>query len=345
MLGDNLYGNNGELLLSRGVELSREYIEAIKRLNYNGLYVDDDISRDVYVTNVINEKIRARTVKGIKDIFIHADENRTKIKKNLEETHRQIENIVDEILGNRHMMVNMVDMKVFDDYTYYHCVNVAVLAIALGVAMSLKRSTLCDLGFAAVLHDIGKVFIDKEILNKNGRLTSEEFDKIKLHSSLGCEYIKKEYNLPDTSYKGILEHHEKFGGGGYPNNKEENNISLFGRILAVADVYDALTSDRPYRKAMLPSEAMEYVMGSAITHFDPQIVATFVRKIAPYPVGTIVRLSNNSTGIVMENYEEFCLRPRLKIFEEYGCAVTPYELKLTSYEAYNITIVEVLREM
>ncbi len=341
LLGDNLFGSNGELLLAKDTTLTGPYIDMIKKLNFNGLYVEDDISRDLFIASIIDERLRAQSVKSIKEVFICSEESNPNTKMKFKEAQFQIETIVDELLKNKNMMINMVDMKVFDDYTYFHSVNVAVLSIVLGISIGFSRKDLCNLGYGALLHDIGKVFVRKDILNKNGFLTEEEFAEMKKHSEWGCEYIKKGYGVTTASYMGILDHHEKYDGGGYPNNLKGNSISLFGRIISIADVYDALTSDRPYRKALPPSEVMEYIMGSSITLFDPDLVNIFIRKIAPYPIGTCVRLSDGSVGIVIENFESYCLRPRVRILKQSGEACEPREINLSEAEFLNITILEV----
>ncbi len=263
-------------------------------------------------------------------------------KTDIKKAKQQIENIVDEIFANRHLMVNMVDMKVFDDYTYYHSVNVAVLSIVLGVALKMDRNELCNLVLPRCCMISARCFINRDILNKAGKLTPSEFEEIKTHSLLGCNHIKKGYGVAACSYMGILDHHERYEGGGYPNNLKGQNISWFGRIISIADVYDALTSERPYRKAMLPSDAMEYVMASNNTQFDPKVVEVFVRKIAPYPIGTCVRLSNGLTGIVVQNYESLSMRPRIRIFMDNGRDVEPYEIDLTDNNMLNLTIVKVI---
>jgi len=330
-------------MLAGGTVLTKEYVNAIQRLQYNGVYIEDDISKDVHILNIISDNVRAKTVKGIKDVFIHFEKGDSKAAKtNMKKVKQQVENIVDEIFANRHLMVNMVDMKVFDDYTYYHSVNVAVLSIVLGVALKMDRNELCNLGFGALLHDIGKVFINREILNKKGKLTPAEFEEIKTHSLLGCNHVKKGYGVTASAYMGILDHHERYDGGGYPNNLKGQDISWFGRIISIADVYDALTSDRPYRKALLPSDAMEYIMASNNTQFDPKVVEVFVRKIAPYPIGTCVKLSNGLTGIVVENYESFSMRPRIRVFMDNDRDVEPYEIDLTDKSMLNVTIVKVI---
>jgi HD-GYP domain-containing protein (c-di-GMP phosphodiesterase class II) len=343
ILGDNLYNNLGDLMLSQGAVLTADYVSAIKRLKYNGIYIDDDISKDIDVINVINDRVRADSVKAIRNTFIHGERENNLRKKDMADAKAQINMIVEEIFHKKDLMVNVVDMKVFDDYTYYHSVNVAVLSIILGVALEMSKEDLCNLGFAAILHDIGKVFVDRKILNKASHLTKEEFEEMKSHSMRGCEHIKKGYGVSLEAYMGIMDHHEKYDGGGYPNDIKGKRITFFGRIISVADVYDALTSDRPYRKALLPAEAMEYIMGATKTYFDPEIVEAFVKKIAPYPVGTCVKLSNGFSGIVTENFEGYGMRPKVRIFqEEEKLLDTPYEIMLSDFGHLNLTVIDIL---
>ncbi len=224
-----------------------------------------------------------------------------------------VNDIVSEITINENATVNMMDLKVFDDYTYYHSVNVSVLSIVVGAAEGLGKSKLYELGLGALLHDIGKVFVPKEILNKSGKLTPEEFEEIKKHSLMGNWYLREKWQVPIESNVAVLSHHEKYDGSGYPYGLKSDRISRFGKIVAVADVYDALTSDRPYRPALSPSEAMEYVMGGSGTLFDPKVVEVFAKKIVPYPVGTCVTLSNGLTAIVTGNYIRCGMRPKIMI--------------------------------
>lgn len=339
ILADNLYGRTGAVLLTKGTVLNDKYLNSIFRLQYNGVYIDDDFSKDIDIINVIDENLRMQAVRGIKNIFINTKENQKGISQNIDDLEDVISSIVDEILGNQNLVVNMVDIKVFDDYTYYHSVNVAVLSIVLGVALQLTRKELHDLCMGALLHDIGKVFIQKDILTKSGNLSDDEITEVRQHPLAGCEYITKSFRLPHTVTTAIMDHHEKCDGSGYPEGRSSRNISLFGKIIALADVYDALTSDRPYRKAMLPSEAVELIMGSVGTHFEPYLVNTFLRKIAPYPIGTLVELSNGYTGIVLENHEDFCLRPIVKVLQSDGQEITSFMLDLIEEDLSNVTIV------
>ncbi|NSW89854.1 MAG: HD-GYP domain-containing protein, partial [Firmicutes bacterium] len=226
------------------------------------------------------------------------------------------------------LLVNIIDLKSYDDYTYSHSVNVTILSLSIGAVIGLSKNILFKLGMAALLHDIGKVFIPKEILNKNGRLNESEFEIVKTHPYKGYQILKENNSFSYYSSIGVLHHHEKYNGTGYPFELVGSEISLLGRIITVADVYDALTSDRPYRKAMFPSEAIEYIMGGGGTLFDSEIVKFFTKIVVPYPVGTSVLLSNNTTGIVVKNYSDCCMRPIIKVVKHGDTLVTPYYIDL-----------------
>jgi HD-GYP domain-containing protein (c-di-GMP phosphodiesterase class II) len=332
-----LYGKNNEKLLAAGITLNEHLISSVQKLKYAGLYIDDDYSRDIEIISTISDDLRVESVNNIKKVFLEAESNLQKVKT--ENVKKQVDVIVDELLDNKHMMINMIDLKCFDNYTYSHSVNVAVLSLVIGIALGLDRKTLSRLGLGAILHDIGKVFINKDILNKPDILTDDEFKEMKKHSQLGYIYAKEKFKLPNTSYMGIIDHHEKYNGSGYPNAKTGKGISMFGRIITVADIYDALSSERPYRKAMSPSESMEYILGNSGSIFDPQLIEVFISKVAPYPIGTTVRLSNGYTAIVLENYPQYSLRPRIRVIKIDGREVVPFELDLmTDHSLLNIVI-------
>lgn len=198
---------------------------------------------------------------------------------------------------------------------YSHSVNVGVLAGVMGIALNLDNIKLEKLITSALLHDIGKVFIPKHIMNKTENLIDNEKKTVQSHAEKGYRYIKQFYNIPVTAYVGILQHHERYDGKGYPDGKKGESISIFGRIICICDAYDNLISETPTKKAYLPSDAIEYIMAYNGTIFDPKLVKVFLRKVAPYPLGTVVMLSNEQKAIVIENNEMCSTRPTVKILE------------------------------
>ncbi len=340
MLGKSLYNASGEMLLSEGKEFTPSYIERLQQLRINGVYIDDSISEDIEIQNVVSDEVRNKAVQGVRNILTHSvSDNPADKTASIVKAKEIVESIMAEILKNSNLMVNMVDLKVFDEYTYYHSVNVAVLSTVVGVAIGMNHRDLFALGLASLLHDIGKVFINKCIISKPCDLSDNETDDIRRHSELGYTYLRSMFDVPVKASLGILHHHERYDGSGYPKGLVAEQISLFGRIIAVADVFDALVSDRPYRKALLPSDAMEHIMGNGGVIFDPNIARIFSMKVAPYPLGTAVVLSNGNEGLVVENYEGFGLRPAIKIIASKGKLVTPYVINLlTDSKCLNITI-------
>jgi HD-GYP domain-containing protein (c-di-GMP phosphodiesterase class II) len=316
-LASDLVLDRNRILLRRGVALTQSMISKIRQLGFQGVYIDDDISRDIMVADIISDELKYKAKKEIRSLFVSVEQNiQFKTSSHIDALGKVITGIVDELLYNRHVMVNIVDLRTYDDYTYSHSINVSVLAVVLGSVLGMDRKTLNDLAMGALIHDIGKVFIDKRIINKASKLTLDEFEEIKKHSLKGYTYLCSNSSIPENSKCGVLAHHEQFNGEGYPYGLAGEEINLFGRIICVADVYDALISDRPYRRAMLPSDAMEYIMSGYNTMFDPRIVEAFTRKVAPYPVGTCVRLSSGITGIVVKNFESACLRPKLRVIRD-----------------------------
>jgi HD-GYP domain-containing protein (c-di-GMP phosphodiesterase class II) len=343
-IAKQLLGKNGELLLNVGAVVRSTYINKIKELGYNGIYVEDDLSRDIVVEELINDKIRTKSIKTLKNAFIGLENGKQLTPETFDALNNIVDEIIEEVLANKDIVINMIDMKVFDDYTFYHSLNVSVLSLVIGVALNLNKKQLCNLALASLLHDIGKVFVPKEILNKPGKLSEHEFSIMSTHSAKGYEYLREKSQIPVASYVGILHHHEKYNGSGYPLRFQGEKISLFGRIISVADVYDALTSDRPYRKALIPSEAIEFIMGGGGSMFDPEIAACFVQKIAPYPVGTCVTLSDGRVALVMENYSDCCVRPKLKVLKHDGLPVKPYLIDLKNDASLrNTTVIGMAR--
>ncbi|NMM62726.1 HD-GYP domain-containing protein [Clostridium sp. P21] len=331
-LGKSIYSTEGVVLLAEDVVLTEEYISSLVKIGVNGVYIDDSISSDIEVKNVISDELRIQAIKSIKSIY----NNSSNIGRTINMVENIAKSIMFEILNSKNIMINMIDIKTFDDYMYTHCLNVGVLAAVVGVGLNLETKRIEKLTAAGLLHDIGKVFISKEVLNKTENLTKEEEKLIQSHSELGYKYIKQYYTIPVTSYVGVLQHHERFDGKGYPDGKKGEEISKFGRIICLCDAYDKLVTKTATTKACIPSEAIEYIMANNGQIFDPKLVKIFLRRVAPYPVGSILKLSNGERVIVIENNEECSIRPKVRNVETKEIYDLTYDWNLR-----NVTIVAV----
>jgi HD-GYP domain-containing protein (c-di-GMP phosphodiesterase class II) len=328
-LAKTIYDDRGMVLLREGVKLTENYIKRVKLLGMFCMYINDQYS-EKEVEDIIKPELRQKAIKTIKETFysfekfnLNAGKNSTQDKKLIVEKQNYFQSIrelgkeiTEELLGRKNVLINIVDIKSMDSYTYQHSVNVAVLSLVLGIQLELDKKKLYDLCLGALVHDIGKALIPIEILQKSGKLTEEENDIVKKHTEMGYDFLKGSVDVSASSRIIALEHHEREDGKGYPEKRKANEINELAKIVAVADVYDALTSDRPYRKAMSPNDAVEYIMANGQTQFDYEVVKAFSKSIVPYPEGTIVKLSNGEIAVVEEVYPNFTLRPKVKIINK-----------------------------
>ncbi len=311
------YEDYTTVLLRKGEALTENYIKRLLACGFAGAYINDGVDDDAAIEGSIDEELRMKAVAGIKQLYVNfKGTSDAVVVKQIDSIGVITENLIRDISSNSQFMANIINLKMYDDYTYHHSLSVAVLAIAMGITMAFDANTLYELGLCAMLHDIGKLDVPLDIINKPAKLTAQEYDIIKLHPVYGANYFKGKNMIPPSTYDGILSHHEKLDGTGYPYGVSGSNIPLFGRMLIIADVYDALTSNRPYRRPNMPSEAIEYIMGGVGTFFDDELVRVFLKKVAPYPVGTCVRLSNGIVGVVMKNHESQPLRPVVRNIED-----------------------------
>lgn len=303
-LAKPLYGAHGVILLRENVVLSEAILSRLKLNGYAGLYIEDEISEGIFINDVVDEGLRLKTASRLEYIV---NQN-----GNLEEMKSLIADIVDGIIASGDVEINMNHLWGHHEYTYLHCVNVGILAVSIGIKLNLNRDNLIYLGTAGILHDIGKKYIPIEILDKQGKLSNEEYDLIKRHPVQGFEILVDAMELSSVTRVGVLEHHERYDGSGYPRGLKGDQITIFGRILAVADTYDAMTSDRAYRNAFSASETVEYLMGTGDQLYDSNIIDVFIKCVTVYPVGTCVELSDGTQGIVLKNYSDCVLRPMVR---------------------------------
>ena len=232
------------------------------------------------------------------------------------EIQKMVGEILDELLSNEDIIIQLSNIRAIDDYTLNHSINVCVYSLITALTMHFEREELLELGVGALLHDIGKIMVPDRLLNKPERLDADEYELIKDHTLRGYEILKQIDGISERSRRIALLHHERMDGKGYPTGVYGADIDEFVRIVAVVDVFDALTSDRVYREKIESHLALEYLISMSKIQFDYETVRHFVQNVAIYPIGTGVKLSSGETGVVLRVNKEFPTRPFVRVIKD-----------------------------
>lgn len=341
ILGQDVVDWHGNILVSKNSKLKEKDIKKIFDMGIPGIHIMEDI--ELFVDRVMDDPVIAILENEIPSVnvspVIEAEIEKTTIpdrsKVNLSEsvkervaegvqylyrdtdasgftdTTRNITNdLMKAISDNDAIAVDISTLKISDEYTFKHSVDVATMSMIVAKTYGLSDALIYEIGIAGLLHDVGKSKIPNEILNKPGKLTDDEFSLIKQHSLYGYQILKDKHDLSNAIKLGVLQHHEKMNCKGYPMGVEAEKINLFARIISVADIYDALVTERPYKKPFSPRDAVEMLM-SMTEELDIDVMKSFLGSVILYPVGTDVELSNGELARVIANTPEYVLRPKV----------------------------------
>ncbi|NPV91080.1 MAG: HD-GYP domain-containing protein [Firmicutes bacterium] len=293
----NIYSASGQNLLAKGLVLNEFYIEKLKTMGINSLYVQTGIADDVVPPEIISEERRVEMVRTVNQVYASLESNRG---LNTRTIQLLVSRVLDDIMSNPEVMIHLIDIRAYDDYTFNHSINVCLISLMVGVTLGYTQPQLRELGIGALLHDVGRTKIPYEVFNKPGPLTPEEYDEVKRHTVYGFEILRKYFELSLLSSHVAYQHHERCDGSGYPRGLTGKEIHEYSRIVAVVDVYDAMLADRAYRPAVTSFQALNEIKRLAgENRLDPGVVAALVKNIAVYPVGSIVQLSNGDIGVVL----------------------------------------------
>jgi len=345
ILGKTIYLDNGTVLVGEGVTLTQRMIDRLIHMNVTSMYIQDPLTADIEVEEVVSEQTRREAMGLINETFRKLQEDPKKFRNSFsniqfgKQFRAVMSTVIDELKRNRSAMNLLGSATAADTYIFAHSFNVALYTTALALKAGYNEKELMDIGVGAMLHDIGKMALPMEVLNKPGRLTDEEYAIIQQHTVYGFDLIRQQDGISLLSAHCAFQHHERLDGTGYPRKLSGEQIHPYARLLSVCDVYDALTSHRVYRSPMLPHEAMEILYAGVNKVFFQNAVELMRDTIALYPIGLTVTLNTGETGVVVDYNQGYPSRPIVRIIRnEAGEAVTsPYEIDLSKQMTLMIT--------
>ncbi len=334
VIAKDILGSNGEILLAEGFKINEAF--KIKRsLNqHNVLFVSivkeetEQVKKErlqtkekvQILTSDINSQMLTKSINEFNENKMVLKESFNKFVKGQKIEQQEIEKGISDTLklskGNINVFQLMQSVKHLDDITYSHCHNVALVSYSIGQWLDLKENDLQELALSGMLIDIGKIQIDDKLLNKEGKLTNDEFLELKKHSIFSHEIIKGYEFISDRVKKAVLLHHERMDGSGDPLGLKGSKIPLFARIIAIADVYNALISDRPYRDKKTPFEAIRILETEYMDKLDANILYLFLRRVASNYIGQGVILNNGDKGEIIFIPKHNLFRPIIKLKNE-----------------------------
>lgn len=367
-LARSLYNHRGDVLLARGTMLNAGFIGAIVQRGYHSVYIMDGIADDVEPLGLVSQRLRSATVRSLDSVF-ELIQNATrpivdqaneegahvlhevspKLANAMERQVKRLEDQVEQLLGEAleaHILQGVASLKSHDNYTFEHSVDVAVYGVMLGRKLALPHEYLRDLALGCLLHDIGKMYVDPEVLDKPGRLTPAEYKQVMRHTVLGFQLMRQmPINSPRPAHV-ALQHHEHQSGEGYPNHLIGTNrifrtprerfdttrMTLLAELAAVADVCSALSSDRPQRGAMAPPQVLANLRRMAGGHLNAEAVQAFVSMVEVFPVGVHVRFGSGKYagyyGVVVECRATAPNRPLVRLLFDDGGTPLPEDMEV-----------------
>lgn len=311
ILAKAIYDVDGRKLLNTGVSLRPAIVQKLYEKGISNVYIDDDISDGIEADNLLCEETRTQA-----KLIVREEMTRLSKKKTMDYSRLNgvVNSILDEILSRKIDMINVKDIRMQDEQTFAHCVNVCIMSIALATKLSLPVSKVKNIAMGALLHDIGKAFLPAELINKTDPLTEPEMVEMKKHPLIGYNLIKDNQDTPATTKVAVLMHHEHINGSGYPMNLTGDKIHYSARILTVCDEFDTVINDKKNDKVLYTTDAVEYLIGASGHVFDKTIVDEFIKMVPIYNEGSIVLLSNGTLAIVIKNNPVNLTRPVVRVF-------------------------------
>lgn len=344
ILAKPIYDASGRLLLSKGTKLKPGYKMRLTNIGLFSVFIDDEFSKDIEMDEILSEQTREETKAILKNEF---NKFISKQSYSSKEIYNVVNNILDIILSREEVMINICDIKSKDKYLYEHSINVCVLSLILGISLNYSDNRLRELAVGALLHDIGKLLTPKDVVEKlrNGSLSKEEFEIFKSHTIDGYEIINQKEDISYISKAIILMHHEHCDGTGFPLGLTDEQLHETVKIVSICDTFDNLVSDFSGYTKMEVYKALEYLIAMSETIFDKNLVEAFVKNIAAYPSGTIVKLSTGDSAIVLKQNSSLPLRPVVNIIFDKNNSKLDTPITIDLSQENTIFIVDTLNDI
>lgn len=346
-LAKKIYSDTGVVLLAEGVELTSSLIRRLGDCGISFLYIQDARTDDLVVPELLRDETQRHTIQTIREAFSVFSEQQKKHKIGTypyigRKMREVMQMIMDDLSENQDAMIMLMNLHTVDHYLYSHSLNVCIYSTLLGMAKGYNREQLVTLGLGAMLHDIGKTQISMQVLLKPGMLSDLEYDEMKRHAERGFYLLKDEPNIPLLAAHCAYQHHERLNGSGYPRGIKGNEIHEFAKWIGIVDSYDAMTSRRVYRDAMLPHQAVEALYSGSNTLYETSMLELFRDKVVIYPIGLSVTLNTGESAIVVDINSSCVHRPIVRIItDEAGVDIkVPFEVDLSKNHSILIAKVE-----
>lgn len=323
VLGRTIWNEAGHPLLQEDIQVSERVISRLIDLRIQYVYIKDDLSKDIESLDVVPIEVRKKVVAEITKTF----KTMQKVKSGsesffLDQQSKVLYAIIDELLENiledQNILTVLTDVFIYDNYVYQHSFQVTTYAIAIAKELNYTYEEIRQIALGALLHDVGKMLVPQDILMKPEKLTDEEFEEVRKHTTFGFDVLRGLHSISLLIAHCAFQHHERLDGSGYPRGLIDFEIHPYAKIIAVADVFDAVTSNRVYKTKMFPSQGISILQAGKGTLYDANIVDAFSGIIAHYPNGTTVVLSDGSRAIISKQNSHAPNKPWARIFEQNG---------------------------
>ncbi|MDD4626462.1 MAG: HD-GYP domain-containing protein [Syntrophomonas sp.] len=336
VIARTIIGADGRALLTENTRLNETYIQRLQQLGISSLYIKDGLA-DIEIPEVISAQVLTAVSSNVNSMFKTFSSRKT---LDISQLRKMISLLLEDIVTNRNVIIHLEDIRAYDDYLLFHSINVAVLSMMTGLSMEYPEAKLVDLGLGALLHDIGMIMIDSTIFKsaQERELTAEEREEIHKHAEIGFNILRTYREVPTKVAHIAYQHHERFDGSGYPRKLDKKQILEYASIVAIADVFDAVVSDRPFRRGYSSTEAMIIIRRLVNNYFDAEVVEAFATNIALYPIGCLVSLNTGHIAVVTSVTKVNSLSPVVYVIldHELNFIEKPFQINLQQIKGFKI---------